>query len=124
VETAPAERAALVLSDAEVLQLARWAAAIEDHYGRPMDMEWAKDGPSGDLYIVQARPETVHAGRGATQFTVHHLEESGRRLVSGAAVGDSIVAGEVCLIEDPSEIARFRDGSILVAEMTDPDWGP
>jgi pyruvate, water dikinase len=124
VETSPEERRALVLTDAEVLRLARWAAAVERHYGTPMDLEWAKDGPSGELFIVQARPETVQARRSATRFTVHHLEDSGRALATGAAIGDAIVAGQVCVIRSAADIGRFRDGAILVAEMTDPDWGP
>lgn len=124
VPTSPEERTALVLSDAEVLALARWAVAVEGHYGRPMDMEWAKDGPTGKLYIVQARPETVQAGRSGTQFTLHHLEETGQRLLTGAAIGDSIAASEVCVIRSAADIGSFRDGAILVAEMTDPDWGP
>ena len=124
VQTTEAERAALVLSDAEILQLARWAATVERHYGCPMDLEWAKDGVTGELFMVQARPETVHAQRSATRFTIHHLEDSGRRLVSGSAIGDSITSSEVCVIRSAADIERFRDGAILVAEMTDPDWGP
>lgn len=124
VPTTPEERAALVLTDEEVLQLARWAVAVERHYGTPMDMEWAKDGRTGELSLVQARPETVQARRSATRFTVHHLEGTGERLATGAAIGDAIVAAEVCVIRSAADIGRFRDGAILVAEMTDPDWGP
>ncbi|MDI3331862.1 MAG: phosphoenolpyruvate synthase [Micrococcus sp.] len=124
VNTSATERRALVLGDPDVLQLARWAVAVEEHYGRPMDLEWAKDGVSGELFIVQARPETVHAQRSARQFTLHHLEETGECLVSGAAIGDSIVSAEVCVVHGAADIGRFRDGAILVAEMTDPDWGP
>lgn len=124
VDTDEGERAALVLDDAEVLELARWSVILEEHYGRPLDIEWARDGLSGELYIVQARPETVQSRRSATEFTLHHLEETGKRLLSGAAIGDAITSGEVCVIRSVADIGSFRDGAILVAEMTDPDWGP
>ncbi|QGU04297.1 phosphoenolpyruvate synthase [Corynebacterium comes] len=124
VDTSEEERGALVLTDGEVLELARWAVILEKHYQRPLDIEWAKDGVSSELFIVQARPETVQSQRSATEFTMFHLEEKGRRLISGAAIGDTIAAGEVCVIRSAADIGNFRDGAILVAEMTDPDWGP
>jgi len=124
IATSDAERRALVLSDEEVLELARWATLVEQHYGRPMDLEWAKDGVTDELFLVQARPETVQARKSATSFVVHRLTGGGPTLVSGAAIGDGIATGEVCLIRDPAEIGRFRDGAILVTEMTDPDWVP
>ena len=124
VPTSRAERAAFVLSDAEVLRLARWACAIEAHYGQPMDMEWAKDGVSAELYIVQARPETVQSRRGAGVLRTYRLEEPGRRLVSGLAIGDSIAAGRVCRLESAREIERFEKGAVLVTRVTDPDWVP
>jgi pyruvate,water dikinase len=124
VPTSRAERAAFVLSDAEVLRLARWACAIEEHYGVPMDMEWAKDGVSGELYIVQARPETVQSRRGAGMLRSYRLEEPGRRLVSGLAIGDSIAAGRVCRLQSAREIERFEKGAVLVTRLTDPDWVP
>lgn len=124
VDTSVEERRALVLSDEEVLQLARWAVILENHYRCPLDIEWARDGMSDRLYIVQARPETVQSQRSVTEFTMYHLDEKGRRLASGAAIGDGITAGEVCLIRSAADIEHFRDGAILVAEMTDPDWGP
>lgn len=124
VVTTSRERGALVLADAEILQLARWAVAVARHYGRPMDMEWAKDGQTGELFLVQARPETVHGTRAASSFTVHRLTGEGDVLVEGSAIGDRIATGEVCVIRDPSHIERFRDGAILVTEMTDPDWVP
>jgi pyruvate,water dikinase len=114
-----------VLENAEILQLARWAAAIERHYGRPMDMEWAKDGETGALHIVQARPETVQALRGAATLRTYRLKDRrARPLLTGAAVGDAIATGEACVIRDTADIARFRDGAILVTESTDPDWVP
>ncbi len=124
VPTSKAERAANVLSDAEILQLARWAVVIEAHYGCPMDMEWAKDGPAGEIFLVQARPETVQSRRGAAIFKTYTVTRKGRTLTHGLAIGDTAISGRVCLIEHPSEIANFVDGSILVTSTTDPDWVP
>lgn len=124
VDTSDRERKALVLTDSEVLQLARWAVAIEDHYRTPMDMEWAKDGTTGELFLVQARPETVQAGRSGSRFSVHRLLGEGRLLAKGAAIGDSVAVGEACVIRSAADIERFRDGAVLVTEMTDPDWVP
>ncbi|MBN9606975.1 MAG: phosphoenolpyruvate synthase [Actinomycetales bacterium] len=124
IETTTRERAAFVLDDDEIVQLARWARLVEAHYGRPMDMEWAKDGATGELFLVQARPETVQATKSVSRFLVHRLTGSGPVLVSGAAIGEAIATGEVCVIRDPAEIESFRDGAILVTEMTDPDWVP
>ncbi|MET1156573.1 phosphoenolpyruvate synthase, partial [Arthrobacter sp.] len=124
IETTEREQSSLVLADDEILQLARWAAIIEEHYGCPMDMEWAKDGFTGELFIVQARPETVQAARSNTVFTTRRLIGRGPLLAAGASIGDSIATGRACVIRDTAEIDRFRDGSILVTEMTDPDWVP
>ena len=123
VDTLPRDRERFVLTDDEALRLARWAVVIENHYGRPMDMEWAKDGETGELFIVQARPETVQARRGAT-IKSYRLTEPAEPILSGAAIGEAIATGEVCLIRSTADIARFRDGAILVTEMTDPDWVP
>ena len=124
IDTPKAERNAFVLNDGEILQLGRWTATIEDHYGRPQDIEWAKDGNSGDLFIVQSRPETVQSRKEATMMKSYSLKESGKRLLSGLSIGDAIAAGEVCLIRSAHDIDRFRDDAILVTEMTDPDWVP
>ena len=124
VPTSKAERAAFVLSDADILALARWACVIEDHYRCPMDMEWAKDGESSELFVVQARPETVQSRRKAAAFKSYRIKSKGRRLVSGLSIGDAVVAGRVCLIESPRAIDRFVDGAILVTRTTDPDWVP
>ena len=124
VPTSKAERAAFVLSDAEILTLARWAAAIEAHYGCPMDMEWARDGETGDMFIVQARPETVQSRRDAATFKTYSISGKGRKLVAGLAIGDAVVTGRICLIENVRDIDRFVDGSILVTGTTDPDWVP
>nr|WP_258534326.1 phosphoenolpyruvate synthase [Streptomyces sp. PT12] len=124
VETGAAEREAAVLDDAEILQLARWAVAVEDHYGCPMDLEWAKDGPSGDLFVVQARPETVQARRSTGTLRSYRLNERAEPLVRGLAVGDAIATGTVCALADASEIDRFVEGAVLVTRATDPDWEP
>ncbi len=124
VETTRLERESFVLSDEEILQLGRWAALIERHYGRPMDMEWAKDGETGELYMLQARPETVQSAKRTAQLTTYKLKQSGKRLLTGAAVGEAIAAGTACVIHSASDIERFREGSILVTEATDPDWVP
>jgi pyruvate,water dikinase len=124
VPTSMAERAAIVLCDEEILTLARWGCIIENHYRCPMDMEWAKDGVTGELFIVQARPETVHSRRDAGIFKTYTVGKKGRLLATGLSVGDAAVAGRVCLIESAKDINRFVDGSILVTKTTDPDWVP
>ncbi len=122
--TTARERQSFVLTDAETVELARAALVIERHYGRPMDMEWAKDGMTGDLWIVQARPETVQSATAATSMKVYRLKEKKTALLTGAAIGQAITTGAVCHIRSAAEIGRFRPGSILVTEITDPDWGP
>ncbi|HET7714349.1 MAG TPA: phosphoenolpyruvate synthase [Bauldia sp.] len=124
VPTSRAEREAFVLADSEILGLARSAVAIEAHYGRPMDMEWAKDGESGEIFIVQARPETVQSRRETGAFKSFEIRKKGPLLVTGLGIGDSIVAGRACLIDSPADIDRFVDGAILVTTTTDPDWVP
>ncbi len=122
--TSKSERESFVLSDDEILELARAAVLIEAHYGQPMDMEWAKDGETGELYIVQARPETVQSRREADAFKSYSLGKTGRELLTGLSVGGAVATGEVCLIESADEIDRFVDGSVLVTANTDPDWVP
>ncbi|MDB5571241.1 MAG: phosphoenolpyruvate synthase [Hyphomicrobiales bacterium] len=124
VDTSARERRAYVLSDEDILRLGRWAVIVERHYGRPMDMEWAKDGETGELFMVQARPETVQSGRPAAAFKTYRLKHKGPPLVTGAAVGQMIATGEACVIERAQDIARFRPGGVLVTRMTDPDWAP
>lgn len=123
-DTSARERGSFVLEDDEIVQLARWAAAIERHYGKPMDMEWAKDGDSGELFIVQARPETVQSRRDLGVLKTFALKDTGRVLLAGLAIGEAITAGRVQVIKSAAEIARFEDGNILVTGMTDPDWVP
>ena len=124
VPTSKVEQASFVLSDAEILKLSRWARAIEQHYGRGMDMEWARDGDTGELFIVQARPETVQSQRRRGLLKTYKLNDKGKKLLTGLAVGDAIVSGMVRIVRSTDEIDRFPEGAILVAENTDPDWVP
>jgi pyruvate,water dikinase len=123
-DVTPYEQQQFSISDDEVLQLARWAVQIERHYGRPMDIEWAKDGISQRLFIVQARPETVHRAKGTHTLESFVLEETGELLARGEPVGSKIGQGRAHIIMDVKEIGRFRPGEVLVTEMTDPDWEP
>ncbi len=124
VEDTPRELAqGYALTDADVLDLARQAMTIEAHYGRPMDIEWAKDGETGELFIVQARPETVKA-RNAGGGERYVLEQSGEVRISGRAIGQKIGAGAVRVIASPAEMQRVQPGDVLVTDMTDPDWEP
>jgi pyruvate,water dikinase len=118
------EQRQFALNDDEVLTLARWACIIEEHYGVPMDIEWAKDGVTGELSIVQARPETVHSQRDSALLRTYVLEEKGKLLLKGEAVGTKIGQGAVHVIEDSEEIYKFKSGEVLVTDMTDPDWEP
>ena len=126
IETTGKEREALVLNDNEILQLAKWAVLIEQHYGRPMDMEWAKDGTTGELFIVQARPETVQSQRTAGTLKTYKLKHHPHPepILTGLSIGDAISSGKVCRVLTPKDIDQVEDGSILVTEMTDPDWVP
>ncbi len=118
------QRNQFVLSDPEILTLARWAKIIEDHYRRPMDMEWAKDGENNQLFIVQARPETVQSQKVAASMKSYTLKDTGNRILTGLAIGEAIAAGEASVIKHVEDIGKFRDDTILVTEMTDPDWVP
>lgn len=120
----PDEQQRFSINDDEVLQLARWAIQIEEHYGRPMDVEWAKDGVTGQLFIVQARPETVYGVKDSHTLESYVLEETGKLLARGEPVGSKIGQGKANVIRDVSEIGRFQPGEVLVTEMTDPDWEP
>jgi len=113
-----------VISDDEVIELGKWATIIEDHYNKPMDIEWAKDGKTGDLFIVQARPETVHSQKDAAILETYILEEKGSVIVEGEAVGSKIGQGEANVIEKSENIEQFKKGQVLVTDMTDPDWEP
>ncbi|MEO0544451.1 MAG: phosphoenolpyruvate synthase [Pseudomonadota bacterium] len=124
VPTSKAERASFVLDNEEILELARQASTIEEHYGQPMDMEWAKDGITGKLYIVQARPETVQSRANQGTIKSFELGDHGKTLIQGLSVGAAIVSGSVCLIEHADDIDQFVEGSVLVTSTTDPDWVP
>lgn len=124
VDTSTDERAALVLSDNEILLLARWAVNIEQHYGCAMDMEWAKDTGTQQLYIVQARPETVESQKVGSVLVNYQLKEKSTVLVQGASVGSAIATGKVFRIDSPKDIEQFPDGAVLVTQRTDPDWVP
>ena len=124
VDTRRRERETFVLSDDEVLQLARWGVAIEEHYGTPMDVEWAKDGDTGELFVVQARPETVQSRAGAGAVRSYRLETSDTPVVTGIAIGGSIASGKVRVVTSLEEGDALQEGEVLVTEMTDPDWVP
>jgi pyruvate,water dikinase len=119
-----AERGRFCLSDPDIEALARQALIIEEHYGRPMDIEWGKDGGDGRLYILQARPETVKSRASANTLRRYRLKGSGERLVEGRAIGQKIGAGAVRLLKGVDEMHRVREGDVLVTDMTDPDWEP
>lgn len=130
VPVAPEDRNRFAIDEDDILELARWACIIEDHYsakfGRPspMDIEWAKDGHSGDLYIVQARPETVQSQKDVDTFETYHLKEHGTVLVTGRSVGEKVGQGPVRVIKNAQFINEFQDGEVLVTDRTDPDWEP
>lgn len=124
VPTPRVDRDRYCLSDQEVLTLAGHALTIERHYGRPMDMEWAKDGIDGELYIVQSRPETVVSQRSVTEIEKYELSEPGEILVEGRSVGEKIAAGKARLVGNISDLSQFQPGEVLFADITTPDWEP
>src|SRR5207253_10704263 len=117
-------------TDDEVLQLAQWAMRIEEHYARergsdsPMDVEWGKDGDTGELFVLQARPETVHANRKGTSLRIYKLTGKGEQLAQGLAVGEGIAVGTARVIKSTAQFDQFQRGEILITENTDPDWEP
>ncbi|MEY3238520.1 MAG: hypothetical protein RI883_2621 [Bacteroidota bacterium] len=123
-DTAEEKRNKYVLKDEEIIQLAKWACIIQEHYGRHMDIEWAKDGKDNKLYILQARPETVHSNKKQTIYKQYLMLEKGEVLCSGAGLGNKIVSGKARILHSPSEISKLNKGEILVTERTDPDWDP
>jgi len=131
IETTAEEKERFSISDEDVVTLARYALVIEEHYGVAMDIEWAKDAVDGQLYIVQARPETVHSKRLRSQtaniierYRIKEDTSKRKRLLTGQAIGEKIGTGVVKVIRDLSEASKFRAGEVLVADMTDPDWEP
>jgi len=124
IPTVPEDRRRFSITDREVLELAGLAMVIEEHYGRPMDIEWAKDGVDGQLYIVQARPETVSSQRAVTILERFVVEGHGDVLVEGRAVGERVATGTVRVVTGPVELSTFQPGEVLVADTTTPDWEP
>ncbi|MGY3864993.1 phosphoenolpyruvate synthase [Aeromonas bivalvium] len=124
VDTSDAERSQFCISNDEVMELAKQALIIEQHYGRPMDIEWAKDGQDGRLYIVQARPETVRSRQEANTLERFALKQSGKVLIEGRAIGHKIGAGPARVISSISQMDEVQPGDVLVTDMTDPDWEP
>ncbi|UIE40115.1 phosphoenolpyruvate synthase [Leptodesmis sichuanensis] len=130
ISVSRSQREEFAITDEEVLQLARWACVIEDHYSQvrgvpsPMDIEWAKDGLTGDLFIVQARPETVHSQKAVNILRSYQLNERSQVLATGRSVGGSVGQGQARVIQDPSKITLFQPGEVLITERTDPDWEP
>jgi pyruvate, water dikinase len=124
------EREQFSVNDDDVLQLSRWALEIERHYTKkhgtptPMDIEWARDGLTGELFILQARPETVHSQQKSPEVKFYHLERPGKALVAGIAVGEAIATGKARVIRDPKDMQEFKAGEVLVTEITNPDWEP
>jgi len=124
VETSSSEQKSFVLNNEDIVKLANWACLVEDHYQCPMDIEWAMDGENGKLYVVQARPETVQSQKGVSSFKSWQISSKGKKLAQGLAIGQGVVSAPVCVINDPSNLDKFVEGSILVTETTDPDWVP
>src|SRR5205809_2085467 len=124
IDVPESERQKFSLADAEVLELARYAVAIEKHYGRPMDIEWGRDGIDGKLYILQARPETVKSRENGNTLRRFRLKSTSKILASGRAIGQKVGQGAVRLVKSASEMEKVKSGDVLVADMTDPDWEP
>lgn len=124
IATSTYEKQQFALSDAEIIKLAQWACIIEAHYKKPMDIEWAKDGITGKVFIVQARPETVESKKIADSLKIFKLKEDGEPLLKGTRIGEAIATGKVCKIMSPENMHLFKEGAILVTEMTDPAWVP
>lgn len=119
------KREQFVLGDEETEKLARWGMMIEELYDQAMDIEWAKDGNSGEMFIVQARPETVHSGKkDRTKLKNYTLKEEGEKLLEGTAIGDKIASGKVRILDSPEESGKLKEGDVLVTEITNPDWDP
>jgi pyruvate,water dikinase len=130
IPTSADERTSFILGDDEISKLAKWAVIVEEHYSkkagryRPMDLEWAKDGITGELFILQARPETVKSQQTQTVLETYKLREKGRVLVEGKGVGEKIGAGTVTVLPSVQDIRKFKENEVLVTQMTDPDWEP
>lgn len=121
-DTPKNKQQSFILTDEEVTTLATWALEIEEHYSRAMDIEWAKDGDSGELYIVQARPETVHSGKEKSKLKEYRLKEKGRVLTTGNAIGEKVTKGIARILSSPDESDKLQEGDVLVTGITNPDW--
>ena len=130
VPTSQKEKESFVLNDQEILKLAEWSVLVEEHYSKkykkwmPMDLEWAKDGKTGELFIIQARPETVHSLRDFSKIKEYALQQKGKAIVKGTSVGSKIAVGKARVILDAKNLGQFKAAEILVTDMTDPDWEP
>ncbi|MFC4487223.1 MULTISPECIES: phosphoenolpyruvate synthase [Tepidiphilus] len=124
VDVPESDRNRFCLEDADILELARYAVVIERHYGRPMDIEWGKDGIDGKIYILQARPETVKSQESGRVMEKYRLKQHGKALVHGRAIGQKVGVGPVRIVTDPSQMDRVQPGDVLVTDMTDPNWEP
>ena len=124
LDTSIEKQEQFVLEDKEIIQLADWACKIQEHYKCHMDIEWAKDGENGKLYIVQARPETVHSNKSKNLFKQYSLKGKGNVLCKGVGLGNRIASGKARILYSPAEISKLKEGEILVTERTDPDWDP
>jgi pyruvate,water dikinase len=123
-DTPPEKQNSWILKDEEVIQISKWGVIIENYYKRPMDIEWAKDGADGQIYIVQARPETVHQNKAIDSYTEYTLKNTSKVICKGSGIGNRIVSGKARLLISPSEIDLLKEGEILITERTDPDWDP
>jgi len=124
IDTPEEKRKQFTLSDKEIETLARWSVLIEEHYKTPMDIEWAKDGITNELYIVQARPETVHSNQKNNLLRIYKLKEKGKVLASGSGLGNKITSGRARVLHSPKDADQLQEGEILITETTDPDWDP
>lgn len=124
IETPESKRNEYVLNDDEIKTLAGWLVNIERHYAKPMDVEWAKDGNSGELFIVQARPETVHSQKDFKKLKQYKLKERGKEITRGHGIGNKIASGKVKILSSPKESAKLKKGDVLVTTITNPDWDP
>jgi pyruvate, water dikinase len=122
IKTPLKDRKRFVLTNEEIRTLARWSLEIEEHYDMAMDIEWAKDGESGELYIVQARPETVHSSREKSKIKEYRLKDHGKVLVTGTAIGEKIAKGTARILSSPDESDKLKEGDVLITEITNPDW--
>ena len=124
IETPRDKQDLYVLSNEEILQLAKWSSIIEAHYNKPMDIEWAKDGLSGELFIIQARPETVHSRRNPLQINEYTILKKGKLLVNGEAIGSKLATGTARILSSPKDADKLKQGEIVVTDLTSPDWDP